>query len=163
MEKLEQVIKELRSYVLSLKPEDDAASLPEALAALLEQTRAHALLETELHVHGLDSVDIPLPVAKAMIHIAREAITNVARHARAGCIWIKLQASAGFVELEITDNGSGFDTGAVRLLEHHGLSDMHERALALGGRVTMQSEPGSGATVRARVPLATGGVEAGSV
>ena len=159
MERLEQVIRELRNYVLGLRTEDDADSLPEALEALLAQTRAHALLETELEVSGQGIADLPQPIAKELLQIAREAVANVVRHARAGCIWITLQAAAGLIELKITDNGSGFDTSAVHALGHRGLRTMSDRALALGGDLTVQSEPGGGATVRVRVPVASRGQE----
>ncbi len=161
IERLEQVIKELRSYVLGLKAEDDADSLPEALAALLARTHAHSLLETELDVRGPAMARLPQAAADELLQIAREAVTNVVRHARAGCIWITLQGAAGFVELKITDNGAGFDTNAAHAPEHQGLRNMSDRALALGGCLTIQSEPGGGATVSARVPVAVGGLEEG--
>ncbi len=157
MERLEGVIKQLRNHVLALKPQEASATLPEALAALLEQARAHTLLDTELSVQGLDAVEVPQPLTEDLVHIAREAVSNVVRHARAGRVWITLQAAVGFVELEIIDNGSGFDTRAMHTPEHQGLRDMRNRALALGGRVTIQSELGGGATVRVRIPVATGG------
>jgi signal transduction histidine kinase len=91
-----------------------------------------------------------------LYRIAQEALNNVVRHARARRAWVELQVAGGEATLEVRDDGCGFVAGATqgrpgeRVL---GLLGMRERVDALGGRLQVESAPGSGTRVRATVPL----------
>lgn len=90
----------------------------------------------------------------ALFRIAQEALMNVARHAQATRVNITLTVDAPHVSLEIADNGVGFDPlASVRLREKPGwgLLSMRERADAIGGRLTVYSQPATGTTVTIEV------------
>lgn len=90
----------------------------------------------------------------------QESLTNIAKHARARRVRVALRAApaphdpatAG-VEVEVSDDGAGFEPGAVRG-SRHGLLGMHHRVQALGGRLRVDSAPGRGTRLRAWLPLA---------
>jgi signal transduction histidine kinase len=92
--------------------------------------------------------------ASTLYRVAQEAVTNAIRHARANGVAISLARQADEVELEIADDGVGFDPGdADRLRPGMGLFTMQERAALVGGRLTLQSRPGAGTRVRVTVPV----------
>ncbi len=88
--------------------------------------------------------------------IVQEALNNVARHSRAREAWVVLNEQNGKLNLEIRDNGAGFEAGAEMTRSAGkgvGLMGMRERAEHLGGLLTVQSEPGQGTVVKVSVPL----------
>jgi len=91
-----------------------------------------------------------------LYRVAQEALTNVARHAQASQVDVKLQKLDDAVCMTITDDGKGFSTEcAVRAKKGKrlGLLGMRERLEIIGGSFTVSSAPGKGTTVLARVPL----------
>jgi signal transduction histidine kinase len=92
----------------------------------------------------------------ALYRLAQEALTNVARHAKADRVRIRIQCQADAVQMSIKDNGKAFnvkqvmDSGKVR---HLGLLGMKERVEMLGGTFEIRSAPGKGTDVRVAVPL----------
>jgi len=115
---------------------------------LLFGAREHLLIYLE--VQGNDAL-LPPPVAEALYRVAQEALHNVARHARATRVDVHLRCIPEQVALTIRDNGVGFDPGQAR--RGLGLANMQERMLAVGGRLTVESQTGAGATVSAEVGL----------
>jgi signal transduction histidine kinase len=87
----------------------------------------------------------------ACLRIAEEAMTNALRHAQAGTVLVALSADRDGLLLEVRDDGCGFDLDATH---GSGLLDLHERAAWVGGKVDVQSAPGAGTRVRARIPFA---------
>jgi PAS domain S-box-containing protein len=119
--------------------------------------RAHALdfaRRTEI-VFDCDVAELTLPrtTATALYRIALEACTNVARHARATHTWLSLRAEGDDAVLEIRDDGLGFDPGGLSG-SGMGLVGITERAMLAGGQARVESTPGSGTTIRVRVPMA---------
>jgi len=101
---------------------------------------------------------------KAAIHLYRivqEALNNVARHSHAHEAWVTLDESDQGLDLEIRDEGQGFEAGseAARASAGVGLMGMRERAEHLGGTLSIQSARGRGTTVRASVPVKARGDE----
>jgi signal transduction histidine kinase len=98
---------------------------------------------------------LPPAAEAALLRVAQEALSNVARHSQATAVEINLehtgrtQDSAGATTLTIQDNGHGFEMTGVAL--GVGLDSMRERMEALGGELTMDSQPGAGARVAARI------------
>lgn len=96
-------------------------------------------------------------VETVIFRIAQEALTNVARHAEAKRVTVRLTADPEWLELEVADDGQGFD--AARRLRTTdagtgvGLRGMQDRVDLFGGRFEVQSTPGHGTVVRARVPV----------
>jgi signal transduction histidine kinase len=97
---------------------------------------------------------LPAAVEVACYRIAQEALTNVARHARAkSCrVHISVNRGAGMLEVEITDDGVGISEDRVAGV---GLSSMRERAEELGGTLVVKPGPQSGTRVLARLPIST--------
>ena len=89
---------------------------------------------------------MPTDVKVAFYRIAQEALNNVVKHARANQVNVRLRCEKGTVELEIADDGKGFDPGEVSA-EHHGMRIMRERAEAIGAQFQVNSEPGHGTQV----------------
>jgi signal transduction histidine kinase len=82
---------------------------------------------------------------EAVLRIVREAVLNAARHSHARAITVKLSNEEG-VQVEISDDGIGFDAAAARR-DRYGLISMKERAHALGADFRIDSEPGAGTKV----------------
>ena len=88
----------------------------------------------------------------AVYRIAQEAVANALRHGAPTRVAISLAATADRLELEVRDDGRGFDPKAARA-DAVGLVSMEERALALGGLLEVHSAPGEGTSVRLHCPL----------
>src|SRR5207302_1309898 len=102
----------------------------------------------------------PIAVETTCFRIAQEALTNVIRHAQAHVVDVELSAANGTLQLVVHDDGRGFDVSAARMRAAHGgsqgLLSMQERVALAGGDLEIDSAPGRGTTVRARLPLTAG-------
>ena len=96
---------------------------------------------------------MPADREQCVYRVAQETLANVVRHARATELRVVLERADGGLTLTVADNGQGFDESAVDTRAHFGLKGMRERVEMVGGRFTIETEPGSGATVRVTVPL----------
>jgi two-component system NarL family sensor kinase len=115
-------------------------------------------LSVDLRIEGLgEGGELPLAVQSTLYRTFQEALTNVAKHAAATRVEIRLRSHDAAVELRVRDDGAGFDAGALARSNRRrlGLAVMRERAALLGGSVTVVSRPGGGTTVAARYPLGT--------
>jgi PAS domain S-box-containing protein len=97
---------------------------------------------------------IPLELSVCLYRVAVEALRNVARHSGARRAGILLRKENGWIELQVSDSGQGFDAEATAKGEGLGLVSMDERVKLLRGTFEVQSRPGVGTTISARVPLA---------
>ena len=107
-----------------------------------------------LYANVLKTAHLDRDRSTAVFRIFQEALTNVIRHAKATTIEIALQEAGGYLELEVKDNGRGItddERGHARSL---GLLGMQERALLVGGEVSIRGAAGHGTAVTVRVPLA---------
>ncbi len=99
----------------------------------------------------------PAAVETTCFRVAQEALTNVIRHAQAHVVDVELSAANGTLQLVVHDDGRGFDVSAARKRAAHGgsqgLLSMQERVALAGGDLDIDSVPGQGTTVRARLPL----------
>lgn len=93
------------------------------------------------------------PLAITVFRVVQEALTNVARHARASRVVLTVQVGQGDLRVELADNGIGLGAFEAGL----GMTGMQERAIDLGGWVDFASPPGAGAVVRLQLPLPPGG------
>jgi signal transduction histidine kinase len=91
-----------------------------------------------------------------LYRVAQEALTNVARHARASSARVELTGTVDAVVLEVHDDGIGFDPALELLgsLDHFGLAGMRERVELAGGTWTVWSRPGAGTVLTAALPRA---------
>jgi signal transduction histidine kinase len=88
--------------------------------------------------------------------IAQEALNNVAKHARASTVTMKLKRLDNLVTLEVTDNGKGFIFDPVCFAQRNGLQNMHERTRLLQGEFAINSQPGNGTTIKVSIPYTIG-------
>ena len=154
----ERAISSTRALVWSLRPvELDELGLGPAVARLAsDASDSHGL---EVDVHCSDLVGrLPLDVETNVYRIVQEAVTNVTRHSSARSVSIILTRSDGELTAIVEDDGRGFDAEELAEVTEWGggvgLAGMKERALAIGGRLAIESTPGRGTTIRVRAPCA---------
>jgi protein-histidine pros-kinase len=128
----------------------DEYGLPAALAWYGEEYSQRTGIR--VGVHGEAGAGLRPEVAVALFRIAQEALNNAAKHSSAETVRLGLEERGGELVLSITDDGKGFDVAAAPR-GRWGMTTMRERAEAAGGRLSVDSSPGSGTTVRAAVPL----------
>jgi signal transduction histidine kinase len=100
-----------------------------------------------------EEVAIDRALSTAVFRILQEALTNVARHAKATEVRVGLQVDSERIWIEIEDNGKGIDFDASAIDTSLGLFGMQERAYAFGGHVEFKSQPNRGTTVTVEIPL----------
>lgn len=93
------------------------------------------------------------PASTALFRVAQEALTNIARHASARTVTLRLTVHDAMIRLKIRDDGTGFDTHAAARPDAFGLTGMRERMLQLGGTLSIGSAPGAGTTIVAEFRL----------
>jgi two-component system sensor histidine kinase UhpB len=145
-----QAMAELLHLARTLRPTalDDHGLVP-AIESQLRRFSAQTGVQAALRTHG-DATSLDSDQEIVVYRVAQEALSNVAQHASARRVELGLSADKDGVELTIRDDGRGFDTRA----EHDslGLSGMSERARLLGGRLEVDSAPGSGTSLTLQVP-----------
>ena len=95
-----------------------------------------------------------------LYRIAQEALTNVARHAKASRVEVSIQRLDGMIRMEIKDDGQGFDntgTSSGKRKNRLGLLGMRERVEMIGGMFRVESAPGEATTIRVELPDGNGG------
>jgi signal transduction histidine kinase len=147
----QEALAEMRLLVFELRPPIlQEQGLVAALQARLQAVEGRAGLRTEFKTDLEER--LPLDVEEGLYRIALEALNNALRHAGAQNIKVHLRQEGppgGAATLEVTDDGMGFDPATVHERGGLGLAAMDERAAALGGQLTVWSEPGSGTQIRA--------------
>lgn len=153
-EEIERVADEIRNAIQDLR--DMIGTLQ------TDVTEEHGLVDLmQEHIGNMEeqtglSIDLDLPATGTRLPLARErelwrisqeALRNVTKHAEATKIRVALQVSGETVDLSIQDNGRGFDP-RIRKLGHYGLTGMADRAAAIGGRLSVDTKPNGGTTVR---------------
>ena len=141
-----EAMDELRSVIVHLRPPAlESEGLAVALGKHVDVLRRAHGLAIELDVAGDHRV--AAGIETDVFRIAQEALHNALRHAGAGHIAVRLRCEDERLELTVSDDGAGFDVGAVRS-RRLGLTTMAERARAVGGDLELRSSPGAGTTVR---------------
>jgi signal transduction histidine kinase len=107
-------------------------------------------------VNGGDTSAIPRDVALCLFRVAQEALSNVVRHSGARRVDLSLRREGAELLLDVADDGRGFTVGAPDQGTGLGLRSAAERVRAVGGALTVGSEPGAGTRFRATVPLGVG-------
>ena len=153
---LDQTIRDIRNFIFGLRPGLlDDVDVVEGLAALADEFRVNTMIDVELRA----GPTVSAPVIGAdrtaeLLSIAREALSNIARHARAtrAELCIEPDPEIAGLEIVIADNGTGFDPAATRSLGHQGLRNMRTRAVGIGATLLVDSHPGAGTRIIVRVP-----------
>ncbi|WP_344569244.1 GAF domain-containing sensor histidine kinase [Streptomyces axinellae] len=147
-----EAVDELRAAVVEMRPaaldEDGLVATLRTQAQILD--RAHTA-EVTFACEGVRA--LPSAQEEALLRVAQEALHNALRHADAAHVRVTLVRRGPGAVLTVTDDGAGFDPGAVRTSGRHlGLVSMRDRAGGVGGRLTVLSEPGKGTAVEMEVP-----------
>jgi two-component system sensor histidine kinase DegS len=133
---------------------DDLGLVP-ALRGYLKDYQEKTGLEADLVFFGTDRrFDNAFEVA--LFRLIQEALANVAKHAQAKRIWVKIDLGSHEVKMSVKDDGRGFEVEKARhegAGTKFGLVGMRERAELLGGRMDVSSSPGLGTRVSFSVPL----------
>lgn len=156
IDSLNLTIREIRNFILGLRSELlHGADLLAGLATLANEFEATGASEIELDLAVDPELAAGIPIAHRvqLLQMTREALSNAARHARARRTRIVMRVEDGAVVLGVEDDGIGFDTSAVPSAGHLGLANLHDRAAAFGGTVTIESTLGEGTTLSIRVPI----------
>jgi signal transduction histidine kinase len=147
-----ETLAEARRAIEGLRAAETRASIEETLRREASRFAVATGIECEM------DIDLPAELAPAINEQVRrvvtEALTNVARHARAGRVDACVRARDGSLEVTVRDDGIGFEAAeAAAGTGHFGLLGLDERARSMGGSFTVDSAPGQGTTLYFEVPM----------
>jgi signal transduction histidine kinase len=148
----QQALREMRLLVYELRPpalEHDG--LVGALQHRLDAVEKRAGIQTQLFVN--DIPELPGPLEEALYHLAQEALNNALKHAKASMVTVKISSKDRQLELEIADDGSGFEANNAAGIGGLGLISMRERVEKLGGCLTILATPGEGTSIKVNVKI----------
>ena len=153
---VEDAIQQIRRISLALRPSmlDDLGLAP-AIRWLADQTATRTGLDVQFQV-APQAVRLLPEIETACFRITQEALTNIAKYANANQVLIELSHSGEYLNLSITDNGQGFDTAVMQENATQGKSigilGMQERAMLIGGKLTIDSAIGQGSKITLQCP-----------
>jgi signal transduction histidine kinase len=149
----DQVGRELHGAAVRLRPTAlDDLGLPAAVGQLVADWSARTGVPAEFEAVGMAGGRLPAEAETALYRVVQEALTNAAKHAKASRVSVVVARRDEHATAVVEDDGAGFDpasAGDGRL----GLVGMRERVALSGGELEVESEPGAGTTVIARIPL----------
>jgi two-component system, NarL family, sensor histidine kinase DevS len=153
MEDLNRTIRDIRNYILDLRPHQlHGESLIEGLGRLITEFRQNTKLDVILVGPKEPLTDLTQVNAMSLFHICQEALANIAKHAKASKVTIDLWTTPERILLEVTDNGQGFELDKANKTVGHGLANMLTRVQNVGGDLDISSAPGEGTSILAWVP-----------
>jgi signal transduction histidine kinase len=153
---LRGAVREVREALYDLRTEvTESHDLAATLTLFLDRVRARAGIEVDFD--STVEAQVPLPVQRELWWLAREAVVNTERHAKAAHLQVTWMVRPGRAELAIVDDGVGFERGAGRA-DSYGIIGMRERASSVGATFDIHSATGQGTTVRVVVGPPTGGM-----
>ncbi|MDY7095717.1 MAG: GAF domain-containing sensor histidine kinase [Acidobacteriota bacterium] len=152
-----QAYGDVRSQILDLRSSSRAGrgELADTLETYVEQWRQQSGLRAELELEG-ELHDLEPMVELQLLRIIQESLANVRKHAGASCVQLNLKRVERSLEVQIQDDGQGFDPDRLTpsASPRFGLSTMRERAASIGARLHIRSELKQGTTVTVHVPNA---------
>jgi signal transduction histidine kinase len=158
-ETLGGALHELRELIGTLRPAQfQGRSLEDIVREAGVGFEARTGIEVSVEITGDTAADgITLTQRITFFRILQEALANAHRHGRARHAWVRLDAAADATNLEVVDDGCGFDPSRLSeeadgLRVQIGLAGMRDRARLVGGACTIESSPGAGTTVRVNIP-----------
>lgn len=151
LQSLNQTIQDIRRYIFNLQGGLPPSDLVSGLEELLRDFRINTLLETRLTVSGEEREVLGAEQRQHILQIAREALANVARHAHARRVDVRLTYDTRTLQLQIADDGVGL--AMTPTATGQGLRNIRERARLLDGTLDIDSAPGQGVTITLTVPL----------
>jgi NarL family two-component system sensor histidine kinase YdfH len=139
---------EARRAIQALRPAAlDEGSLIDALGREIDQFAATSGVRAAFEV-DTGPLNVSPDTAQGILRILQECLTNVARHAHAGHVCVRLTCSSDGLQVRVQDDGVGFDPAkGLERPDCFGLAGMKERAQRMGGALQVESAPGRGTTV----------------
>jgi signal transduction histidine kinase len=130
----------------------DDVGLDAALGQYVAEWSARTEVKVDYEAEAVESERLPRDVETAIFRVVQEALTNVARHARARRVSVVVGRHDGHATVAVEDDGVGFDPEDAAASGRLGLVGMRERVALAGGGLDVESSPGNGTTVLARFP-----------
>jgi signal transduction histidine kinase len=150
---IDNTIQAIREIAARLRPDIlDKLGLTAAMEWQLQDFRKHTGIQYHLTADPL-SIHLDEQQATTLFRILQESLANVARHSHATRVHIDLEQPAGEVFLRVEDDGDGIDNEKIFDTQSLGLLGMRERAVALGGNVTVERNLNRGTTLTAHLPI----------
>ncbi|HEY6014947.1 MAG TPA: GAF domain-containing sensor histidine kinase [Candidatus Limnocylindrales bacterium] len=155
IDRLHTTIGDIRTFIVGLGPEVDDG-LGGAIEAMAAELLAGTGIDLTLDLAAAEKVDARVhpEAAHELVQIAREALSNVARHSGARHASARLVVANEEAVLRIEDDGVGFDTERRLGSGHFGLANLRDRAAGVGGTLTIDSGRDRGTRIIVRLPIA---------
>lgn len=148
-----QTLDEVHDISTRLRPRIlDDLGLAAALEHLIREWQARHKTPVDLLIHA-GQERLPGEIETAIYRIVQESLTNVARYSKARTVSVLVERRGGDVIALVEDDGQGFDAAQIIGDRHLGLVGMRERAELLGGKLTLESQPGAGTSVHVQIPV----------
>jgi signal transduction histidine kinase len=157
---LERISNDIRATIFDLRSAGlETLDAEEIVRGVADELRANTLVDLQLRVEGEWEPRLTPEQAAQLHQIVHEAFSNVLRHARAHRVEVLLACSQRDLQLQVRDDGAGFDLPAVmdrgRADSAHGLPNMRHRAELLNATLTVKSAAGRGTELSLTMPVAT--------
>ena len=161
MDELNRITNDIRAYIFDLRSASlDARDPEEIVASVADELRANTLVRIDLQVsrdgRGGKAGELATDRAEQLRQVVHEAFSNVLRHARATCVTVRLRIGSRRLELEIADDGVGFDLAATEAApapDRQGLANMRRRAQLLDAHLEVRSVVGQGTALSLTMPV----------
>lgn len=153
VEGLNDAIRDIRNFILDLRPHRFEGDLGQGISRLVREFRANAMVEVDLHADEEQLAAVPPSHGQALFLTAQEALANIARHARASHVDLTIERTSNRLQMQVVDDGLGFNASQQQQTVGHGLANMQARAEELGGQFTVESQPGEGTNLHISLPL----------
>ena len=149
---IRESLSDVRELLLHFRTRTNAEDIAPALRTTLTKFEHQTGLHTVLSIEGEGRALAP-DVQVQVLHVVQEALSNVRKHARAGCVWVEVRQGPQWT-VEVRDDGLGMDAAALAPDETHvGMRIMRERAAGIGASLDFASVAGAGTSVMLTLPL----------
>jgi len=150
-----EALNDVRASVRTLRQAADEFSFSHAVTGLVEQSTSD-VLKIDLQINGSES-GYSKPALMTLYRAAQEGLTNVHKHSEASHVQIVIQFDETMVQMQIRDNGKGFNVDKIENLSYHredrfGLQGIRERLELVGGEMALESEAGKGLALIVTIP-----------
>lgn len=153
IEGLNQTIRDLRSYILDLRPRQMGEDgLISGIKRLIAEYRANTFAEVQFTEPDYDLSTLTQTQSMTLFHICQESLANAAKHAKAKNVQISLWTTDDRILMEINDDGNGFNMDSMSSSIGHGLANIKTRAHSSGGEVDITSVLNEGTTILVWIP-----------
>ena len=156
IDRLHTTIGDIRTFIVGLGPES-GGGLKGALESMARELLAGSDIDVTLDLEAASELDGRLSpeAAHELSQIAREAVSNVARHSRATHAALAVDVAGDVATIRVEDDGAGFDPQQPLGSAHFGIPNLKDRAAAIAGSLTIDSGPGMGTRIIVRLPIAS--------